>query len=211
MVDRQGFAALPAATLHGSAPGGAPPGTSHKGLCRPRGFEPPRMSPHIKNASGWRRLRIRGGPAGVRTLDLGIKSPLLYQLSYRSIFNYGVGTGARTLDLLSHSQALCQLSYTHRVGNCVTQLDNLSVTRGQCKRDFLKSEGCVCLLHLCCAPLGGITYFRRYDGTLSVRSASVGILLKMTLFRRPMRLSSIGVAKVLPSWSQSIPQTRKSP
>ena len=28
---------------------------------------------------------FRGGPAGTRTPDLGIKSPLLYQLSYRSM------------------------------------------------------------------------------------------------------------------------------
>ena len=33
----------------------------------------------------WRwPANVSGGPAGVRTLDLGIKSPLLYQLSYRS-------------------------------------------------------------------------------------------------------------------------------
>ena len=65
-------------------------------------------------------LGFHGGPAGVRTLDLGIKSPLLYQLSYRSVLCHGtkkngVGEGARTLDLRSHSPSLCQLSYTHRL------------------------------------------------------------------------------------------------
>ena len=63
---------------------------------------------------------LHGGPAGVRTLDLGIKSPLLYQLSYRSLFNCnGVGEGVRTLDLRSHGPSLFQLSYTHHVTHLV--------------------------------------------------------------------------------------------
>ena len=62
---------------------------------------------------------FHGGPAGVRTLDLGIKSPLLCQLSYRSVTakkdytrnrrapkqENGVGKGIRTLDLQSHNLA----------------------------------------------------------------------------------------------------------
>ncbi len=32
VVDRQGFAALPSATLFGSAPDGAPPGSAHRAL-----------------------------------------------------------------------------------------------------------------------------------------------------------------------------------
>ena len=62
---------------------------------------------------------FHGGPAGVRTLDLGIKSPLLCQLSYRSVTakkdytrnrralqqENGVGNGTRTHDLQSHNLA----------------------------------------------------------------------------------------------------------
>ena len=34
-----------------------------------------------QKAPGYRGLTCNGGPSGTRTLDLGIKSPLLYQLS----------------------------------------------------------------------------------------------------------------------------------
>ena len=53
-----------------------------------------------------------GAPSGIRTLDLGIKSPLLWPAELRAPM-YGVGEGARTLDLRSHSPSLCQLSYSH--------------------------------------------------------------------------------------------------
>ena len=43
-------------------------------------------SPGHEKTSRVGGLVSNGGPAGVRTLDLGIKSPLLYQLSYRSLF-----------------------------------------------------------------------------------------------------------------------------
>ena len=42
LVPPGGLAALPAATLDGSAPDGAPPGMRLKGACRPPGFESPR-------------------------------------------------------------------------------------------------------------------------------------------------------------------------
>ena len=50
------------------------------------------VNPHepLKSTKKWANAlwrwpaNVSGGPAGVRTLDLGIKSPLLYQLSYRS-------------------------------------------------------------------------------------------------------------------------------
>ena len=85
VVDRQGFAAPPTAALVGLA------------CARParprRGLAPSRVRTHggrslNENASRVGGASVRGGPAGVRTLDLGIKSPLLYQLSYRSICCY---------------------------------------------------------------------------------------------------------------------------
>ena len=50
------------------------------------------VNPHepLKSTKKWANAlwrwpaNVSGGPAGVPTLDLGIKSPLLYQLSYRS-------------------------------------------------------------------------------------------------------------------------------
>ncbi len=42
LVPPGGLAALPSATLDGSAPCGAPPGMRLKGACRPSGFESPR-------------------------------------------------------------------------------------------------------------------------------------------------------------------------
>ena len=89
--------------------------------------------PKNENAPLLGRRVFHGGPAGTRTPDLGIKSPLLYQLSYRSMVNMyaqsariyyakwkpfasnfqasfifsraGVGEGTRTLDLQSHNLA----------------------------------------------------------------------------------------------------------
>ena len=58
---------------------------------------------------------IDGGPSGIRTLDLGIKSPLLWPAELTAHRLHGVGKGARTLDLRSHSPSLCQLSYSHQV------------------------------------------------------------------------------------------------
>ena len=63
----------------------APPGSAHWAL------PPFRVRTPCTRAEHEKRLHLggaslRGGPAGVRTLDLGIKSPLLYQLSYRSVF-----------------------------------------------------------------------------------------------------------------------------
>ena len=55
-----------------------------------------------------------GGPSGIRTLDLGIKSPLLWPAELTAHRLHGVGKGARTLDLRSHSPSLCQLSYSHQ-------------------------------------------------------------------------------------------------
>ena len=54
-------------------------------------------------------------PAGARTLDTLIKSQVLYQLSYKRNYSYGImrstPAGARTLDTLIKSQVLYQLSY----------------------------------------------------------------------------------------------------
>ena len=60
---------------------------------------------------------MNGGPAGVRTLDLGIKSPLLYQLSYRSNYQRNVGwvQGLEPWTSGTTTRRSSQLSYTHRV------------------------------------------------------------------------------------------------
>ncbi|KZL14633.1 hypothetical protein PsAD37_04744 [Pseudovibrio sp. Ad37] len=60
-------------------------------------------------------MRLNGEPARVRTVDLLIKSQLLYQLSYgltKHETSIGGCIGIRTLDRLIKSQLLYQLSYT---------------------------------------------------------------------------------------------------
>ena len=70
-------------------------------------------------------LKVSGGPAGVRTLDLGIKSPLLYQLSYRSNYQRNVGwvQGLEPWTSGTTTRRSSQLSYTHRVSSCAKALD----------------------------------------------------------------------------------------
>ena len=63
-------------------------------------------------------FRSDGGPAGVRTLDLGIKSPLLYQLSYRSVYvrnTLGWVQGLEPWTYGTTTRRSSQLGYTHRV------------------------------------------------------------------------------------------------
>ncbi len=71
---------------------------------------------NMKKAPGG-ALNLNGGPAGVRTLDLGIKSPLLYQLSYRSNYQRNVGwvQGLEPWTSGTTTRRSSQLSYTHRV------------------------------------------------------------------------------------------------
>ena len=84
MVDRQGFAVSPTGTLIGF---GLTPSALAVPLARQAlAGSNPRESHDNEKASGEEAQELNGGPAGVRTLDLGIKSPLLYQLSYRSVF-----------------------------------------------------------------------------------------------------------------------------
>lgn len=63
--------------------------------------------------------KSNGGPAGVRTLDLGIKSPLLYQLSYRSTYQETVGwvQGLEPWTSGTTTRRSSQLGYTHRVSS----------------------------------------------------------------------------------------------
>ena len=71
-----------------------------------------------KKAPGGAR-KSNGGPAGVRTLDLGIKSPLLYQLSYRSTYQETVGwvQGLEPWTSGTTTRRSSQLGYTHRVSS----------------------------------------------------------------------------------------------
>ena len=72
----------------------------------------------MKKAPGGAR-KSNGGPAGVRTLDLGIKSPLLYQLSYRSTYQETVGwvQGLEPWTSGTTTRRSSQLGYTHRVSS----------------------------------------------------------------------------------------------
>ena len=72
----------------------------------------------MKKAPGGAR-KTNGGPAGVRTLDLGIKSPLLYQLSYRSTYQETVGwvQGLEPWTSGTTTRRSSQLGYTHRVSS----------------------------------------------------------------------------------------------
>ena len=86
-------------------------------------------------------MRLNGEPARVRTVDLLIKSQLLYQLSYGlTSCGHGGCTGIRTRDRLIKSQMLYQLSYTP---NCVRRSDGgcisgLSEKRKGTRPRFLK-------------------------------------------------------------------------
>ncbi len=86
VVAGEGVAALPSATLCGSAPGGAPPGSAPGALPPARVRPPPRGACAKEKTPRQERLReSSGGWGGSRTPDTGIFSPLLYQLSYPAV------------------------------------------------------------------------------------------------------------------------------
>ena len=63
------------------------------------------MPAPYKTKASMRWLGFHGGPAGTRTPDLGIKSPLLYQLSYRSM---AIMSCAKRLIMVREAMSLCK-------------------------------------------------------------------------------------------------------